>query len=138
MSTLYTTKATSVAGRGGHVETDDKSLSLNLSKPGNGKGNNPEQLFASGYSACFGSAVEAVAKDQKIDVKEIKISATVNLNKDDAGGYFLSAQLDGNLSGIDDETAAELMRKAHQVCPYSKATRNNIKVQLKINGKEVD
>jgi osmotically inducible protein OsmC len=138
MKTLYTAHATTVAGREGHSQTDDKQLSLQMSKPGSGKpGTNPEQLFACGYSACFGSALEAVAKKQKLNPSEIKVEAEVNLNQDDTG-YFLSVTLNISLSDIDMETAKALVEKAHHVCPYSKATRGNIEVKLKVNDNAIN
>ncbi len=138
MKTLYTANATSVAGRGGNVETDDKRLSLQLSRPGsNAPGTNPEQLFACGYSACFGSAVEAMAKKQGIDAGKITIKAEVTLNQDDEGGFFIKAALDAVLPTLDQEKAVELIKAAHQICPYSKATRGNIDVVLKANGKNI-
>ena len=134
MKTLYTAHATTIAGREGHSETDDKQISVNLSKPGGGKpGTNPEQLFACGYSACFGSAIDAVAKKQQVAVSEIKVQADVNLNVDDEGGYFISATLNVTLAGVDQATAEQIVEKAHHVCPYSKATRGNIEVTLKVN-----
>ncbi|MGZ9096692.1 MAG: organic hydroperoxide resistance protein [Micavibrio sp.] len=134
MKTLYTAKAMSIAGREGHTETDDKRLSLELSQPGGeGTGPNPEQLFACSYSACFGSAVASVAKAEKVHISDVKVWAEVNLNQDDEGGYFLAVELDVTLAGVDDEMAGKLVEKAHQVCPYSKATRGNIEVVLKVN-----
>ena len=134
MKTLYTAQATTIAGREGYTETDDKQLSLNLSKPGSGKpGTNPEQLFACGYSACFGSAIEAVAKSQKIAVNEIKVQAAVTLNQDDNNGYFISVELNVSWGGVDKATATKLVEEAHHVCPYSKATRSNIGVVLKVD-----
>lgn len=133
MTTLYTAKATTIAGREGYSETDDKQLAVNLSKPGSGKpGTNPEQLFAIGYSACFGGAVEAVSKQMNITPKEFKVQATVNLNKDDSG-FSISVELDVALDGVDDATTKKIVEGAHQMCPYSKATRGNIDVQLKVN-----
>jgi len=94
MKTLYTAKALSIAGREGHVETDDKRLSFDLSKPGGeGAGTNPEQLFACGYSACFGSAVASVARAEKVHISDVKVWAEVNLNQDEDGGYFLAVEL---------------------------------------------
>lgn len=134
MKTLYTAHATTVGGRQGHSETDDKQLSLNLSSPGSGKpGTNPEQLFACGYSACFGSAIEAVAKKQQVSVSEIKVHADISLNQDEATGYSISAVLNVSLAGVDAATAQTLVEAAHQICPYSKATRGNIEVTLKVN-----
>ena len=138
MKTLFTAHATSKAGREGHVETDNKALSFDLVKPGSGKaGTNPEELFACGYSACFGSAVSAVAKAEKAEVGDIAIAAEVSLNQDDSNGYFLSVTLNATIGGVDTETAKKLVEKAHQVCPYSKATRGNIEVTLKANGEDV-
>jgi lipoyl-dependent peroxiredoxin len=134
MTTLYTAHATTTAGREGHSRTDDGLLDLKLTKPGgNGGGTNPEQLFACGYSACFGSAVEAVAKNEKVAVEAIHIHADVHLHKDDAKGFYISVELNAELKGVDAETARKLVEKAHHVCPYSKATRGNIDVTLKVN-----
>ena len=135
MKTLYTAHATTIAGREGHSQTDDKTLDLQLSKPGSGKpGTNPEQLFACGYSACFGSALDAVAKKENQPVTEVKVEASVNLNQDEKQGYFLSVVLNVTLAGVDAATAQHLVEKAHHVCPYSKATRGNIEVTLEVNG----
>jgi lipoyl-dependent peroxiredoxin len=135
MKTLYTGRATTVAGRAGHTQTDDGKINFDLSPPGsNGPGTNPEQLFACGYSACFGGAVEAVAKKQGIALQEVKISATVSLHVGDDGGFFISAILDAALKGVDQKMAEQLVATAHTVCPYSKATRGNIDVELKVSG----
>ncbi len=135
MKTLYTAHATTIAGREGHSETNDKQISVQMSKPSSGKpGTNPEQLFACGYSACFGSAIEAVAKKKGIRPNEIKVQADVSLNDDKDNGYFLDVTLHATLSGVDDATAKDLMQAAHKVCPYSKATRGNIDVTLIANG----
>lgn len=134
MTVLYTAHATTIAGREGHSRTDDGKLDLKLSKPGSsGEGTNPEQLFAAGYSACFGSALDAVAKKQKAPVSEVKVQADVSLNQDD-GGYSISVVLNATLAGVDDATARQLVEAAHQICPYSKATRGNIPVELKVSG----
>lgn len=135
MKTLYTAHATTVAGRDGHSRTDDGKLDLKLGRPGSSdEGTNPEQLFAAGYSACFGSAIDAVAKKEKASVSRVEVSADVNLNQDDSNGYFLSVTLDAKLEGVDDATANAIVAKAHHVCPYSKATRGNIEVTLKVSG----
>lgn len=134
MTTLYTAHATTVAGREGHSKTDDGVLDLTLTKPGgNGGGTNPEQLFACGYSACFGSAIEAIAKSEKTAVERISVTADVDLHKDDSKGFYLSITLNATLDGVDSATAEKLVAKAHEVCPYSKATRGNIDVTLKVN-----
>lgn len=137
MTVLYTAHAKSRAGREGHVETDDKKLSFDLSPPGgNGAGTNPEQLFACGYAACFGSAVNSVARSEKLDTGEISVESSVNLNKDDSG-YSISVELSVNLPNLDQAAAQQLVEKAHQVCPYSKATRGNVEVKLKANGQAI-
>lgn len=139
MKTLYTARATTLAGRNGRSETDDGKLSLDLCAPGSGKsGTNPEQLFACGYSACFGSAIEAVAKKEGASPEEIRVSAEVQLNQDDSGGYYLAATLDASLPGLDDATARKLVSAAHRVCPYSRATRGNIEVTIKLNGTSIE
>ncbi|MDX2074113.1 MAG: organic hydroperoxide resistance protein [Alphaproteobacteria bacterium] len=133
--TLYTAKATAISGREGHAETDDKKISVDLSPPGsNGKGTNPEQLFACGYGACFGGALGAVAKKMNLDIGAPHVNTEVNLNQDDNGGYFISAVLDVQLTAIAEDDAKKLIQKAHEVCPYSKATRGNIEMTLKLNG----
>jgi osmotically inducible protein OsmC len=110
----YTAIATTKAGREGHVESSDGVLKLDLAMPGSHKPNatNPEQLFAAGYSACFGSAI-----------------MTLNINGND---YSISVKLKPQIDGLDRATAEELVHKAHEVCPYSKATRNNIKVDIEL------
>ncbi len=132
MKTLYTAHATADAGRDGSVKTDDGVLSHKLTRPGAGNGTNPEQLFAAGYAACFGSAVAAVAKKQGHDVAAAHVTADVSLNQDD-NGYFISAALNVELPSLDQTTAENIVADAHQMCPYSKATRGNIEVTLKVN-----
>ena len=138
MKTLYTAHATSVEGRNGHAQSDDGNLSVELGTPGGtskktGKITNPEQLFACGYAACFGSAIEAMAKKENAAVRNVEVHSEVNLNLDDQGGYFLSAALNVVIPGVDAETAQKLVRLAHGICPYSKATRGNIEVKLMVN-----
>lgn len=134
MKTLYTAHVTTVAGRAGHSETDDKQLSVTLSKPSGDKpGTNPEQLFAMGYSACFGSAIEAIAKKQQANIGEVKVQADVSLNQDEDNGFFISVALNVSVGGVERPVAQKLVEAAHQVCPYSKATRGNINVILKVN-----
>jgi Ohr subfamily peroxiredoxin len=135
MKILYTAHATAVGGRDGHVETDDKHLVLELQgldaakKPG--QTTNPEQLFACGYAACFGSAIEAVARKQNINAENISVTAHVTLMREDDGGFRLAAELDAQVPGLSADATRQLVEKAHQVCPYSKATRGNIQVELK-------
>jgi osmotically inducible protein OsmC len=135
MKTLYTANVTTIAGRDGTSKSDDGKIDLKLGRPGSSdSGTNPEQLFAAGYSACFGSAIAHVAKSEKIDVKEVQVQAKVNLNQDEQTGFSLSVVLDVSLQGVDDATAQKLVEKAHTVCPYSKATKGNIDVQLNAHG----
>jgi Ohr subfamily peroxiredoxin len=137
MAVLYTAQAEVVGGREGHAETSDKKIVIDLAPPGSNKpGTNPEQLFACGYAACFGSAVAFVAGQKKITTGPIAIASEVSLHKDDSG-FSISAILDVKLPGMDVAAAADLVRTAHTVCPYSKATKGNINVTLKANGTAV-
>ena len=137
MAVLASETAGATAGREGKATSPDGKINLNISPPGsNGAGTNPEQLFAAGYSACFGSAIGAAAGLAKIPLRasDIKVTSTVNLNKDESG-YFLDVTLNAELNGVDQAQAEALVAKAHTICPYSKATRGNIEVKLQANGK---
>lgn len=133
---LYTAHAVSKGGRSGHVETDDKRLSFDLTPSDSKTGTNPEQLFACGYSACFGSAVDAVMKDMGLNAKGVSVAISIDLKQDDKG-YFLGAVIDVTIPDTDEVLAQQIVQKAHQKCPYSKATRGNIDVELKVSGKPV-
>jgi len=137
MAIIYKTKATALAGRNGKVSTDDGLLSVDLSYPkemgGNGTATNPEQLFAAGYSACFSNAILHVAREAKIALKSAPVSAEVGIGPNETGGFALTVSLAAQLE-LSDEQAVELVRTAHQVCPYSNATRGNIDVALTANG----
>lgn len=128
---LYTAHAHTTGGRDGHSKTDDGRLEVTLSSPGTaGTGTNPEQLFAAGYSACFIGAIKAVAGMKKITVPEdLAIDASVDLGKIPAG-YGVAARLEITLPGMDRAEAQALIEAAHQVCPYSNATRGNIDVTI--------
>jgi Ohr subfamily peroxiredoxin len=128
---LYTAHAHTTGGRDGQSKTDDGRLNVTLSSPGtSGTGTNPEQLFAAGYSACFIGAIKAVAGMKKIDVPaDLSIDASVDLGKIPAG-YGIAVRLDVSLPGMDRAAAQDLVDAAHQVCPYSNATRGNIDVVL--------
>ena len=132
MKNLYTAHAISVGGRAGHVETDDKRLSFDLTPSNSTTGTNPEQLFACGYAACFGSALDAVAKKEKLETGQITVKVDIGLNQDDHG-YLLNAVLNVSVPSLDSTAAEKLVHAAHQMCPYSKATRGNITVELKVN-----
>lgn len=140
---LYTAQATVSGGRGeGHGETTDGALSVDLRLPpemgGQGGGTNPEQLFAVGYAACFEGALGAVARRTKADLGDVSITSKVNLHPTPERGFRLSVSMDVTLPGIADAgEAAELVRAAHGVCPYSDATRGNIDVTFTANGEAV-
>ena len=137
MAVLASETASATAGREGKAASPDGKINLNLSPPGShGPGTNPEQLFAAGYSACFGGAIGLAASLAKVPLKasDIKVTATVNLNKDQSG-FFLDVTLNAELSGVAQAQAEALVAKAHTICPYSKATRGNIDVKLQANGK---
>ena len=134
---LYTAHATATGGRNGHTQSADGIVSVDLSIPkamgGPGKpgATTPEDLFAAGYAACFGSAAEFVARQQKLPVTGVKIEAAVGIGATPAGGFGLKVDLTATVSGLDQAGAEKLIAAAHQVCPYSNATRNNIEVTLK-------
>ena len=134
MSALYTAVATSV-GREGRSVTDDGKVDLVLAPPtelgGDGAGTNPEQLFAMGYSACFASALQLVARKMKVDASDAAVTAEVGLHALDGGGYGLSVTLRVELpEELHGEVGEKLVATAHEVCPYSNATRGNIPVEL--------
>ncbi|MGF1721169.1 organic hydroperoxide resistance protein [Vibrio kyushuensis] len=137
MTTIYTTSATALSGRNGQVSTDDNKLSLALSYPkemgGTGEATNPEQLFAAGYSACFSNALLHVARETKVAVKSAPTTATVGIGPNENGGFALTVSLSIELE-LDQEQAVQLVKTAHQVCPYSNAVRGNIDVKLSVNG----
>ena len=137
MTALYTTSATAHAGRNGQVTTDDKKLDLALSYPkemgGTGEATNPEQLFAAGYSACFSNALLHVARETKTAIKSAPTTATVGIGPNENNGFALTVALSIELE-LEQNAAVELVRRAHQVCPYSNAVRGNIDVKLIVNG----
>ena len=128
---LYTAKTHTTGGRDGASRTDDGRLDVTLSSPGtSGTGTNPEQLFAAGYSACFIGAIKAVAGKQKISLpQDLSIDAEVDLGTI-PNAYGIAARLKVSLPGMDKAAAQALVDAAHQVCPYSNATRGNIDVQI--------
>ena len=137
MKTLYTTEAlTTGDGRDGHGRTSDGRLEVDLAIPkemgGSGNGTNPEQLFAIGYAACFHSALRLVGRQGKADVSESAVGARVSLGQNDGGWFGLAVELEVTLPNLDHDTAQRLTEKAHQVCPYSNATRGNVEVTLTI------
>jgi osmotically inducible protein OsmC len=133
---LYTAEATSTGdGRSGHVVSSDGRLDLDLAPPpemgGTGDGTNPEQLFAAGYSACFHSALRIVARRAGVDPGESTVTAQVGIGPD-GEAYGLVVTLIIAIPGLDREKTREIAEAAHQVCPYSRATRGNISVELRV------
>ncbi|MCK1818476.1 organic hydroperoxide resistance protein [Streptomyces sp. XM83C] len=130
---LYTAVATAENGRDGRVSTNDGRLDVVVNPPvemgGSGAGTNPEQLFAAGYAACFQGALGVVARQEGADVSGSTVTAEVGIGRNDEG-FGLIVKISADIPGVDAETAATLVKKAHEVCPYSKATRGNISVTL--------
>ncbi len=135
MEKLYTVSATSLGGRTGHVKTSDGILDLDLKAPkemgGPGGATNPEALFAAGYSACFNGALNLAAKLKRVRVGETQIKMTITLGKDDAGNFRLGALIEATVPGVTQAQAEELVKDAHNICPYSRATKGNIDVEIR-------
>ncbi|MEU9557269.1 organic hydroperoxide resistance protein [Streptomyces fumanus] len=129
----YTAVATAENGRDGRVATDDGKLDVVVNPPkemgGSGAGTNPEQLFAAGYSACFQGALGVVARERGVDVTGSTVTAKVGIGRNDEG-FGLIVEISADIPSVDADTARSLVEQAHQVCPYSKATRGNITVTL--------
>ena len=137
MKTLYTTSVTAKGGRDGHVKSENGILELDVRTPkalGGASDDfaNPEMLFAAGYSACFDSALNLVIRKSRIETGETTVNAKVSIVQIENGGFGLAVELDVNIPGVSQEEAQSLIEKAHQVCPYSNATRNNIEVKLAV------
>jgi osmotically inducible protein OsmC len=137
MQNLYTATVTAIGGRNGKVVSSDQVISLDVKMPTElggpgGHATNPEQLFAAGFAACFDSALNLVIRTKKIAVEGTQVTAHITIGKTEDGGFGLSAELDVTVDGVSRELALELANAAHQVCPYSKATRGNIEVTLNI------
>ncbi|MGI8949305.1 MAG: Ohr family peroxiredoxin [Ornithinimicrobium sp.] len=129
----YTTAATAGGGRGGRTTSEDGTVDVELGKPGSGKAN-PETLFAAGYAACFGGALNAVASKEDLDTSESTVTADVKFGETDVD-VDLAVDLVASIPGVDEATAQRLTEQAHEMCPYSKATRGNIAVS--VTGKAV-
>jgi osmotically inducible protein OsmC len=131
---LYTARATATGGRAGHSATDDGILSVDLRPPkemgGPGGATNPEQLFAAGYAACFQSALGVVGRRQGVDTENSTVEADVAIGTIPGGGYGLAVAIRVAIPGVAPETVRSLAEAAHQVCPYSNATRGNIDVTV--------
>ncbi|WP_027861112.1 organic hydroperoxide resistance protein [Marmoricola sp. URHB0036] len=137
METLYTAEALSTgAGRNGHVRTSDGRVDLDLAAPkdmgGSGEGSNPEQLFAAGYAACFHSALQTIARKDKVELGDSSVGALVGIGPNGEGGYQLEVTLEVVVPNLPHDQALALAEQAHQVCPYSNATRGNIEVTVTV------
>ncbi|WP_029069512.1 organic hydroperoxide resistance protein [Jonesia quinghaiensis] len=136
----YVTSATSWGGgRQGRVATQDTKIDVELSVPAglggdDGPGTNPEQLFAAAWASCFHGAVKAIARSKKVDVGESAVTVTVALNGEFDSGFFFTVTIEGEFPGVDTATAQELLEAAHEKCPYSRVTRGNAEVDLKVAG----
>ena len=137
MNILYTAEATAWGGREGRVASSDGVVDVQLVLPKGlggpgGEATNPEQLFAAGYAACFHSALKLIASADKVDVSDSAITARVGIGMTDTGAFNLAVELEAELPGVDQAVAEDLVAKAHEVCPYSNATRGNIDVTLSV------
>jgi Ohr subfamily peroxiredoxin len=140
---LYTAEATATGGREGHARTSDGRLDVDLDVPAEmggtgGPGTNPEQLFASGYAACFQSSMLRFAAGRNLDLGGSRITARVGIGPLKSGGFGLAAALDLDAPQIARDEAVELMLRAHESCPYSRATRGNIEVTLTVGGASLE
>ncbi|MBR9733570.1 organic hydroperoxide resistance protein [Klebsiella variicola] len=136
MKIFYKTSATSVGGRDGRVALDDGSFGLDLVSFTNDSGKtgaNPEQLFAMGYAACFDNALIHIIQQQKLEGVSTKTSCAVGIGQNAEGGFSLDIDLDVEVRGLEKESAIELVKKGHKVCPYSNATRDNVDVRLHVS-----
>ncbi len=139
LNILYTAEATASGGREGHSRTNDGRVDVDLDVPTEmggqgGPGTNPEQLFAAGYAACFQSALLRYATGRKLDLSGSHVTARIGIGPVKGGGFGLAAALDLDAPGLAFEEASELMTRAHETCPYSRATRGNIDVELTVGG----
>ena len=140
MEVLYSTKATADGGKTAKVRSEDGVLNFEIRPPlgitdDKGKYTNPEQIFAAGYAACFGSAISQVALEKKLRIRPI-VTAKVDMGKNNSGGYQFAVHLDVIIEGISQQEAEDITEKAHYVCPYSNSTRNNIKVETTVSSKQ--
>ena len=135
MKAMYTAEATATGGRNGHVKSDNGVLDIQVRAPkamggANDDYTNPEQLFAAGYAACFDSALNHTIRQEKVKTGETSVTAKVSIGSTENGAFGLAVELAVNIADVSIEEAHRLTDRAHQVCPYSNATRNNIEVKL--------
>ncbi len=135
MKAMYTAEATATGGRNGHVKSDNGVLDIQVRAPkamggANDDYTNPEQLFAAGYAACFDSALNHTIRQEKVKTGETSVTGKVSSGSAENGAFGLAVELAVNIADVSIEEAQRLTDRAHQVCPYSNATRNNIEVKL--------
>ncbi len=138
MDIMYKTTAISTKGRGGKVVVDNSKLEFTMAPPvelggtqeSQKTGVNPEQLFAAGYAACFGSALQHVIRERKLPIPTPSVEATVGIGKNESGGFKLAVDIIALITGLDQDVADSVINEAHYVCPYSNATRGNIDVKV--------
>jgi osmotically inducible protein OsmC len=140
---LYTAEAAATGGREGHAATSDGRVDVDLDVPkemggSGGPGTNPEQLFAVGYAACFQSALLRFATGRGLDLSESRVTARVSIGLLSGGGLGLAVALDLDAPGLSRDVAVDLMNRAHETCPYSRATRGNIEVTLAVGGSSIE
>ena len=136
MKAAYTATATAKGGRDGHIESSDDILDIDVRTPkalggSGGPFTNPEQLFAAGYAACFNSALNLAARMKRLRIGEARVRVTIGIGKDDTDHFQLSALIEANVPDVSLEEARTLIQEAHEICPYSRATRGNIEVELR-------
>lgn len=141
MKTLYTTAATATGGRNGKVTSENGVLNIDVKMPKalgglNDEYLNPEMLFAGGYAACFDSALNMIIKSEKIKTGMTTVTANVAIGQLENAGFGLAAELHANIPGVTREVAQQLIEKAHAVCPYSNATKENMEVKLTVSNNE--
>lgn len=132
MEKLYSTSAVAVGGRDGHVKSADGLIDIDLRTPGatNGRGTTPEDLFACGWAACFNGALLLTLRTNRVRTEGVTVKCTVTLGKTDAGDFQLAGEIEATIPGLELAEAQKFVEKAHTVCPYSRATRNNVEVKL--------
>jgi lipoyl-dependent peroxiredoxin len=140
---LYTAEATATGGREGHAATSDGRIEVELDVPkemggSGGPGTNPEQLFAVGYAACFQSALLRFALGRGLDLSDSRVTSRIGIGLLKSGGLGLAVTLDLEAPGLSREVAVDLMNRAHETCPYSRATRGNIPVTLTVSGSSIE
>lgn len=138
MKTLYTIAATATGGRNGHVKSENDVLDLDVRMPkalggANDEYANPEMLFAAGYAACFDSALNLIIKKNNIQAGTTTVTVHISIGQIENGGFGLAAEIHANIPGTSTEEAQSLIEQAHQVCPYSNATKGNVEVKLSVS-----